>query len=251
MRNRWLKCSLGAAVLAATSMFAAASGCGHLDDGTADGAGPAEDQLEADSTMVQGSTARPTPEAAVPGLVPGARLDARALAVFDKAALTGVGSACTGLGSQCAPPVNGIVRECGGFTSTCDSTGTEDVIPISFLCLPGTTGLTCQAIAGQQQQTISCTVPTNGKACSSGCGGSSCAPYHDDCDETTDRVQGCLSGGTCQNDACTNETFTQIVVGTCTRDTENNRCQPRTACQPGRVGLCNANGVCNCLLGIP
>jgi hypothetical protein len=225
------------------SLVVAASGCARQENDP-------EEQLAAETSgLTQEAPPRVPVEHASP-LRPGAKLDrAQLVAVVGEAAAAGVGDSCSTVGLMCASPINAIVRECGGFTSTCDSSGTEDVLPVSFFCLPGTGGNVCTAIAGQNQQTIACTVPTDGKSCSTGCGADFCAAYSSDCDQDTDRVRNCFSGGVCSNDSCVNQTVSQQVVGTCTRLTEGHRCTTRTLCPPPTVGLCTVSGACACLTG--
>ena len=246
MRSRLFRYSLGLTLCLAS--LVATSGCARPD-------GEPEDQTETESSALEQHAPLDTPAAHVPGLIPGQRLDRQQVAALGKLAPAAVGESCPTAGVQCAPPVNSIVRECGGFTDTCDSSGTEDIIPLFFACVhdfrfPLDQNINvCTAIAGQTQQTIACTVPTDGRACSTGCGGSSCAPYANECITDTNRVRGCLSGGHCSNDSCVDQTFTQEIVGTCTRETEGNSCHPLQPCQAPKVGLCNVNHLCACLLG--
>lgn len=226
-------------------LIATGAGCVRLDSDP-------EHQTPADpATAEQAATVAADQTAAASTVVPGAKLDGKQLTALLRGAAVpnGVGDACLNIGTVCSPPVNGIVRPCGGFTSVCDSSGTEDVIPINFICLPGSTHNVCTAIAGQQQQTIACTVPTEGKSCSTGCGASFCLPYGSECDNDTNEVRNCFSNGVCSNDSCVNQAFTQEVVGTCPRDTEGHGCTPLKACSRPTVPLCNVNGVCACLLG--
>lgn len=238
MRARLFGYSIGVAFCLA-SLVAAASGCAGLENDP-------EEKLGADSSALEQVA---LPAGQIAGLVPGAKLDRQQVAALGASAAANVGESCPTPFTQCAPPVNAIIRECGGFTNVCDSSGTEDILPITFLCLPGPSGNVCTAIAGQNQQTIACTVPTNGSACSTGCGGDFCAPYSTECAETTNRVRNCFSNGVCSNDTCTNQTFTQEVLGTCTRETDGNDCTPIFACEFPRVGLCTVSGTCACLLG--
>jgi hypothetical protein len=163
-----------------------------------------------------------------------------------------IGGPCptgVGIGQLCEPTINSVVRPCGGFTDVCDSTGTEDILPINVFCLPGASGNVCTAVASQTPQTVACTVSTDGKSCSTGCGDSFCASYPTDCATETNKVQDCLSNGVCSQDTCVNQTFTQNVVGTCTRLTEGDPCTPRQPCHPPTAPLCTVNQVCACLTG--
>jgi hypothetical protein len=224
------------------SLVAAASGCARLDNDP-------DEQLGSNTAAVEQAAPLAGPAVHIAGLAPGAKLDRKQLAALGKLAPATVGAPCPTAFTPCGDPVNAIVRECGGFTDTCDSSGTEDILPLSFLCLPTQTGNVCTAIAGQNQQTIACTVPTDGRSCSTGCGGEFCANYPTQCAVQTNEVRNCFSNGVCSNDTCANQTFTQEVVGTCTRETEGDSCTPIFACDSPAVGLCNINHVCACLLG--
>jgi hypothetical protein len=248
MRNRLFRCSIRVMFCVASlivPLFAVGSGCGRLDSDPVD-------QAESDSAAVEQAATVSAEQAAVTAtVVPGAKLEGKQLTALlaGAAAPDGVGATCLNIGTVCSPPINGIVRPCGGFTNVCDSSGTEDVIPINFICLPGSTHNVCTAVAGQQQQTIACTVPTEGNACSTGCGASFCLPYSSECDNDTNEVRNCFSNGVCSNDSCVNQAFTQQVVGTCPRDTEGHSCSLHGACSPPKAPLCNVNGICACLLG--
>jgi hypothetical protein len=215
------------------------SGCDRVDNGS-------EEQLESDSTVLEHADSVARPAVHIAGLVPGAKLDRQQVAALATSTPSTIGQFCAlQNGVPCQDPINSIVRECGGFTNVCDSTGTEDILPILVLCFSNV----CTAVASQNQQTIGCTVPTDGRACSTGCGADFCAPYANECVEETDRVRNCFSNGVCSNDTCANQTFSQEVVGTCTRETEGNRCTPLTPCQSPKVGICNVVHNCACLLG--
>jgi hypothetical protein len=241
MRSRFrssIAVSFGVALL-----VAAAAGCAHPENAP-------DDPLESDSSALAqaGPLAGPAAKIATPS--PGSKLDRQQLtALVGDAAPAAVGDPCGTIGSVCAPPINGILRECGGFTDACDSSGTEDVLPINFLCIPSASGNVCTAIAGQNQQTIPCTVPSDGRSCSTGCGGEFCAPYATVCAQETNKVRNCLSNGVCSQDSCVNQTSAQQIVGTCTRDTEGHQCTPLGGCKPPKVGLCNVVGNCACLSG--
>jgi hypothetical protein len=228
-------------VVCLASLVAAASSCSPLDN-------EPEEQLESESSALQ-QPAVPTDQAAT--LVPGSKLDQSQLAaVLGGGIPEAVGDPCTGIGTSCGTPINAPLTPCGGFTGgVCDSTGTQTVIPINFICLPGQSGNVCTAVAGQNQQTVACTVPSNGRSCSTGCGNSFCLAFSSECDEVTNRVRNCFSNGVCSNDTCINQTATQQIVGTCTRDTEGRTCRPQGTCNPPSAGFCTPSAQCACLLG--
>jgi hypothetical protein len=228
-----------------------ASSCARVENGPED---PQAEQPGAESST-QELAALPVGPAGAEGpaahVVPGSRLDRQQLAalVGDQAAAA-VGS-CVGLGvgDTCADPIFAVARECGGFTNGCDSTGTEDVIPINFFCVPDSPGLSCAGVVGRNQVTRACTVPTDGKSCGGGCGNPFCAAYPSQCADETNQVHNCLTPGTCSHDTCSNQIAFQEIVGTCERDTEGNSCAPTVACKSPKIGLCNTSGNCACLLG--
>lgn len=151
------------------------------------------------------------------------------------------GEPCSGIGSVCADSVEAVVRPCGGFSGTCDSTGTMDILLVNFICLPGGSGAICQAVASQVPETVTCTVPTDGNACSTGCGPSYC-DYSSTCDRSAPRVRDCRSNGTCANDVCVGETVTKQNLGqTCSRITEGDPCNASCG-----AGQCHPNGTCSC-----
>ncbi len=226
------------------SLIAAASSCGRLDSG-ADGLAESDIAATTQAVSLTGAVH-------IAGLVPGAKLTIQQVAAITNNSL--IGQPCpmgVAIGAACQPPIPSIVRECGGFTSTCDSTGTEDILPIDVTCLPTQTGNLCFAISEQTQKTIDCVVSTEGKACSDGCGADFCAAYPTECAVRTNQVRNCFSNGNCHNDVCSNQTFTQEVTGTCTRETDGFGCTPTNgqSCQPPLVGLCTVSHVCGCLLG--
>jgi hypothetical protein len=246
MRARLFEYSIGATFCLAT-LVAAISSCGRLDNAS-------EDPVESDTSSVEQAATLAVSAGQTAKLVPGAKFDSQQLAaIFGGATPNGAGDACSVIGTTCAPPINAIVRECGNFSGVCDSTGTMDIIPINFFCLPSPSGPVCSAVVAGSQQTVGCTVPTNGRACSTGCGGSFCAPYPTECAERTNLIRSCLSGGTCSNDTCTNQTFSQeiVTVNGCTRETDGQSCTVigPNSCDPPRAPLCTTNAVCACLLG--
>lgn len=249
MHSRLFRYSVGVTFCLA-SLVAVVSSCNQLDSS-------AQDPVESDTSSVEQAATIPVAAGQASKLVPGVKLDSPELAaIFGGAVPNGAGDLCPNdpIGSNCSPPVNAIVRECGGFTGACDSTGTMDTIPLSFFCLPNTSGVkVCTAVVTGPQQTVGCTVSTNGKACSTGCGGSFCAPYPTDCAERTNLVRNCLSGGTCSNDTCTNQVFSQeiVTVNGCTRETDGQSCTliGPNSCSPPRAPLCTTNAVCACMLG--
>ena len=159
-----------------------------------------------------------------------------------QASTNNVGAPCTNFFMPCAPDAVAQLTSCGGFSSACDSTGTQEVLDISFICLPTGASGTCTAIAGQQSRIVSCVVPTNGNSCSKPCGAPFC-DYPTQCANSGPRVQTCFTNGTCSNDVCTGLTSFRQTVGSCSRLTEGQQCSAGPPCFLGR---CTAGGSCSC-----
>lgn len=240
MHSRSLKYSLGLA-FCLTSLAATALGCSNVEPG-------AEESQQTDDL----SAAQPVSAARRAEIERMPKLDrAQLIALLGGNVPAAALAFCSGVdGTQCAPPTNGIIRPCGGFQGVCGSTGTEDIVPLSFLCISNV----CTPVATGPQQTISCTVPSDGKACSTGCNTPTTCDYSSTCDVSANKIQRCFSGGTCSNNQCVNQTFTDSVVGTCTRDTVGLTCPiselpPHDSpCERPKVAQCTVSHVCGCLL---
>jgi hypothetical protein len=228
---------------------ATAGACGHEEGG----AGSAAASAEALASEASGSTAIGSDRITE---LTRRKVDRQQLvALLGDNVPADVGAACSPIGSTCLPDENAVVVPCGGFQGACDSTGTQVIRKIHFFCLPGGGGNTCTAVADQVTETVSCTVPTDGKACTTGCGPEFCSPYANSCDAETDRVRVCHTGGTCLNDQCVNETTVTEVTGTCERETEGDSCSPSevrpigSPCGPFTSPICDPGHVCRCLTG--
>ncbi len=244
MRPQLFRDSIGM-IFCVTSLIVAVPGCDRLDNGP--------ELLESGSSAQEQAAplvgpAGPTGQAAA--LVPGSQLDRQQLvALLGNAIPADVGEPCPVINDTCHAPSYTPLTDCGGFTDTCDSSGTQSVLPVVFLCkaIPG--GTECKGFVGEIVETRQCSVTTNGRACSTGCGASFCGAYPTLCALETTRFRNCFSNGTCSNDTCANQTVTQVAVGTCERDVEGRHCSPINGCRSPRIGLCQANGVCGCLPG--
>ncbi len=242
MRSRLFRYSMGV-ILCLTSLIAAALGCDRMDSGP-------DEPLEAEASALGQPAPLAGVAAQVAALVPGSPLYRQQLtALLGIPISASVGQPCSPLGSVCDVPSYSPQTECGGFTDTCDSRGSQSVLPVTFECkaIPGSS--VCTAIIGQIPQQRECIIPSDGRVCSTGCGASFCSPYSSQCDQDTTSVRNCSSNGVCSNDTCANQTVTQEIVGTCERITEGRRCTVLRGCQSPEVGLCTVNGLCACLLG--
>ncbi|HET9624472.1 MAG TPA: hypothetical protein VFP84_24035 [Kofleriaceae bacterium] len=166
------------------------------------------------------------------------------------------GQICSNLFQPCDANIDAPLTACGGFVGPCGAHGTQQVQPLRFLCIPDTTGVgKCTALQNGDAHAASCIVPTDGKSCSTGFTDVPVCNYSSTCDVSADQTQHFLSGGTCSNEQCINQTQTNPVTGTCTRDTAGNRCSEseippdQLPCQRPTVPLCSVSHVCGCLLG--
>jgi len=244
MRQRIFRYSIGV-IFCLSSLIAAAPGCDRMDNG------PAE-PLEAESSALEQAASLAGAAGRAAPLAPGSELDRQQLAaLFDNAVPVEVGAPCPDvpLNDVCHAPSYTPVTDCAGFTDICDSSGSQTVHPVIFLCkaIPG--GTECKGFVQETSEARECFVPTDGRSCSPGCGASFCSPYSSQCDRDTTRVRNCVLNGVCASNTCANQIFTQEIVGTCERDTEGQHCSPIGGCKFPKVGLCNVNGNCACLSG--
>ncbi len=142
--------------------------------------------------------------------------------------------------NSCGTTTYGGWSSCGGFSDTCDQTGTRTRSQMTFACAAGT----CRATTGTDSG--SCTRTTNGTSCGTTTygGWGTCGGFADACAETggtqsrTQTVFECASG-TCG-----------MVVGTdtrsCSRTTNGNSCGTTTYGPWGACGgfadLCDETG---------
>ncbi len=150
-----------------------------------------------------------------------------------------VGEPCTDWVADCAPVGFAPIGACGGFSDTCDSSGTQSATPVHYRCLSNGSQFVCTAVADQTPVTIACSRQTNGISCGAArCDAPFCLAYSNVCAEQTTQVQNCFSARTCQNDVCLNPTTTQRAVGTCQRNTDGNSCPGGRACDGGACEGC-------------
>jgi len=178
-------------------------------------------------------------------LRPGAKIERQQLVqLFGERVAAAAGQACSVLGSVCAPQAFAPTTPCGGFTSTCDSSGTQNGVFVDFICQSDGSSATCTPIAQTTIVTVGCSRVTNGTVCAAArCDTPFCLSYPDTCTEQTTQVRNCFSAAVCSNDVCGTQTVTQQAVGTCQRNTDGFRCAG--SCKPGFIGECT-NGHCAC-----
>lgn len=210
---------------------------------------PGAEDLEDRGAEHMSSDSAELEQAASLAVSAGAKLDRQQLVqLLGDRVPAAAGGACTNLGQVCAPQSFAATTACGGFSDTCDSTGTQNGVFVDFICLNLGGSATCTAIAEQTVVTQSCSRATNGNSCGGGCGAAFCLSYSTTCSEQTTQVQSCLSAGVCSNDVCTGQTSFQQAIGTCQRDTDGDRCS--RSCSGTATPQCN-NGACQCLSGQP
>jgi len=139
-------------------------------------------------------------------------------------------------GTVCGEPSTGPWSACGGFTDTCDNTGTRSATTTSYRCAAGT----CQSLEAVETQ--ACSRDTTGVSCG----------------ETTTTTDECIAGG---GDGC-NSNGTQFVTtstfacasGFCqsTVNTTSQACLIYTECMPcfgsSGAGICIGNSCRNDML---
>lgn len=158
-----------------------------------------------------------------------------------------VGEPCTDLVADCAPVGYAPIGTCGGFSDTCDSTGTQSATPVHYRCLSNGSQTVCTAVADQTTVSIACSRQTNGISCGAArCDSPFCLAYASTCAEQATQVQNCFSARTCMNGICSNPTMTQSPVGTCQRNTDGKSCTAGRTCDGGACVGCAAGKVDCC-----
>ncbi|MGZ3455242.1 MAG: hypothetical protein ACXVEF_36905 [Polyangiales bacterium] len=129
--------------------------------------------------------------------------------------------ACTSCVSvaDCGAVVYDPWSACGGFASTCSTTGTQTRnVHTPTSCSGGVCGFTVTV------ESQACTRPTDGSSCGTVTYGawSACAGFSSTCDTAGTRTRSVLTP-TCAGGTCTTVTTTE--TGTCTRTTDGTSCQ--------------------------
>lgn len=236
MRKRQIGHSLRWAFLASLLVVVAAS----CEAGLGDPADRAAEHAELDSTELAVSQVVSASE-----LRPGAKIGRQQLVqLFGERVAAAAGQSCSVLGAVCAPQAFAPTTPCGGFSTTCDSSGTQNGVFVDFICQNDGNNATCTPIAQTTIVTVGCSRVTNGTVCAAArCDTPFCLSYPNTCAEQTTQVQNCFSAAVCSNDVCGGQTVTQQAIGTCQRNTEGLRCA--ASCKPGFIGECT-NGHCAC-----
>jgi len=177
------------------------------------------------------------------GVEPGARIDRPQLVqLLGDRVPAAAGESCTNLGQMCATRSLTPTTSCGGFSSTCDSSGTQSGVFVDFICLNINGNATCTGVVQDPTVvTVACSRVTNGLSCGAQtCDAPFCLSYDSTCAQQTTQVQNCVSAGVCSNDVCTGQVATQQVVGTCQRNTNGTSCGARTCDAPFCLEYANA-----------
>jgi len=124
-------------------------------------------------------------------------------------------------GTSCGSDSVGAWSSCGGYSGTCDESGSRTRSRTSYTCGAGT----CQS--STTTESGSCSRDTDGTSCGSDSLGpwSSCGGYSNTCDETGTRSR-TVTSYACTTGSCTTSTSTQ--TGSCSRDTDGTSCGSTT-----------------------
>lgn len=142
----------------------------------------------------------------------------------------------------CAPTEHGSWSACGGFSGTCDETGTRTRSVTTHACSGGG----CASMIGTE--TGSCERDTDGTACGTvTCGvWSACSGFSGTCDETGTRTRQCTSP-VCSGGTCSVTLYAETE--SCNRNTDDEPCGS-TSCGAwstcaGFSGTCDETGTQN------
>jgi len=147
----------------------------------------------------------------------------------------------TTAGTSCGTTSYGSWGSCGGYSSTCDETGTQSRSVTTYTCSSGT----CGSTTGSGSQ--GCSRTTNGSSCASTSYGTwgTCGGYSSTCDETGTQSRS-VTTYSCSSGTCGSSTGSQSQ--SCSRSTSGNSC----VIIPGCPARCVA-GACDpvCAAGCP
>ena len=120
-------------------------------------------------------------------------------------------------GIMCAATQNGSWGSCGGFSGTCDETGTRSRTVTDYRCQSGS------CASNPSSQTESCGRSTGGTSCGSVAYGSwgACGGFANTCDQTGTRSR-TVNTPTCSGASCGNVASTQTEA--CSRSTSGDSC---------------------------
>ncbi|RDV37219.1 hypothetical protein DV096_14645 [Bradymonadaceae bacterium TMQ3] len=127
-------------------------------------------------------------------------------------------------GNSCGASTHTSWGSCGGFSSTCDTTGEQTRTRTDYICNSSGTCTTSTAT-----ETQACTRSTHGTSCGTTQTGnwSSCGGFTSSCDETGTRTRS-VTTYTCSNNSCTSSTTTE--TDNCSRNTDGISCGSGSSC---------------------
>jgi len=135
MRNRLLSLSILLAVAAVSCVRA---------DAPED---RANRPAEASSELEQAASQTDSTATLLPGVDPGSKIDRPQLVqLLGDRVPAAAGESCTALGQECAPRTFAATTACGGFSDTCDVTGTQKGLFVDFLCLNNNGNAICTGV---------------------------------------------------------------------------------------------------------
>lgn len=137
-------------------------------------------------------------------------------------------------GNSCGSTAYGNWGACGGFSNTCDETGTRSRSVTTYTCGSGS----CQTSSSSQSG--SCSRSTSGNSCGTTTYGpwSPCSGFSSICDNTGTRSRS-VTTYACGSQSCQMNTTTETT--SCTRNTNGTSCNDFSTC---RLGTCNG-GSCS------
>ncbi|WP_309888461.1 kelch repeat-containing protein, partial [Archangium sp.] len=139
------------------------------------------------------------------------------------------------VGTTCGAPASGAWGSCGGFSDTCDETGSQSRTVTAYAC---TSSGTCAGSDSSETQV--CTRGTAGTACGTSTGAwGSCEGFNDYCD-TTGTQSRTVTDSTCGAGTCS-ASSTSTETQACTRPAPNTSC---AAPSYGGWSACSFSDVC-------
>ncbi len=138
--------------------------------------------------------------------------------------------------TTCGTPSPGSWGECGGYSGTCDQTGTQSRSVTTYTC---SSAGAC--VPNTATETQACTRPTDGTTCASPTYGNwtSCDGFSDTCDNTGSQSRS-VTTYACSAGNCAGSTSGESQA--CSRSTTGTPCNDANACTSGDV--CNSSGTC-------
>ncbi len=138
-------------------------------------------------------------------------------------------------GTSCGSTTCGSFGSCGGFSGTCDESGTQSRTCTDYACSGGT------CASSMRTESTSCLRSTDGTSCgSTSCGSwGSCGGYADTCDESGTQSRTCTDLA-CSSGTCGSSMRTESQA--CSRDTDGTSCMTSSC---GSWSACSYSNACD------